>query len=549
MNTSIRIALSTMAASGLALSATAQVRSIDGTGNNLSDSAMGAVHTDQIRLMAAQYTDGVGGMINRGNPRGISNAVGTQNQAGNSIDLSSMFWQWGQFIDHDLALTEGGTNGEFAPIIAPAGDPVFSPGTIIPFTRSGFTDGVSTPRSFSNAVTHWLDGSMIYGSDAVREAAMRDFNGGRMAVGPDNTMIRNTANLAVGNDTDLFDDTEMFLAGDVRATEQTGLAAMHNVFVLEHNRWADRLSNDLDLSGLSASEADELVYQTARKIVGAQVQKITYEDWLPAMLGGDGVGSYQGYDAGVDATISLEFSTAAFRFGHTMLNENLLRLNADGTEFAGGHLTLRDAFFDPTTLDSAEELDAVLRGLVAQEANEFDMQVVDSVRSFLFGPPGSSAGGLDLLAANIQRGRDHGLGSYNQIRVAMGLDAAESFLDLAGGDADVAAQLASVYASVDDVDAIIGMLAEEKIDGAAVGETVSAIVGEQFIRLRDGDRFFYLNDADLAPYLDEINSLTLGDILSLNTGADFTGNVFFVPAPASAGLLGLGGLVAMRRRR
>lgn len=549
MNSSIRFATMTVAAAGLALSATAQNRTIDGTDNNLSDANMGAAHTDQIRLMDAYYTDGLGGMIDRGNPRSISNSVGTQVGSGNSIDLSSMFWQWGQFIDHDLTLTEGGSNGEFAPIVAPFGDPVFSPGEIIPFTRTGFTDGVNSPRSFGNGITHWLDGSMVYGSDTVRANEMREFNNGRMKVGAEGTLMRNTALLDVANDTGIYEDSEMFLAGDVRATEQTGLAAMHNIFVREHNRWADRLANELDLSGLSAAEQDDVIYETARKIVGAEIQKITYEEWLPAMLGGDGIGSYQGYDSNVDASISLEFSTAAFRFGHTMLNEELLRLNADGTEFSGGHLTLRDAFFDPTTLDSAAELDAVLRGLVAQEANEFDTQVVDSARSFLFGPPGSGAGGLDLLAANIQRGRDHGLGSYNEVRVAMGLEAADSFLELTGGDADLAAQLAAAYASVDDVDAIVGMLAEEKIDGAAVGETVSIIVAEQFARLRDGDRYYYLNDAALAPYLDEIGRTTLADILTLNSGATFTGDVFFVPAPASMGLLGLGGLAAMRRRR
>jgi len=542
-----------IAAAVVALAGTATAkpyRTIDGSGNNLADGTRGAVHTHQSRIGGAHYTDGFGGMINRGNPRAISNAVGTQTAAGNTRDLSSMFWQWGQFIDHDLVLTE--TGAEFSPMFAPAGDPEFAAGEMLPFTRSLFDNGVGAPRDFQNSITHWLDGSMVYGSDAVRATTMRELSGGRMLTDGD-MLIRNTANLAVANDTGVFANTDMFLAGDVRATEQTGLAAMHTLFVREHNRWADRLSNELDLTGLTTAQADEYIYQTARKIVGAEVQKITYSDWLPAFMGPQSLGSYGGYDDSVDPTISVEFSTAAFRFGHTMLNEELKRYNADGTDFAGGHLSLRDAFFDPTTMDTADEMDAILRGLAWQEANEFDTQVVDSARSFLFGPPG--AGGLDLLSANINRGRDHGLGSYNEIRVDMGLAPAADFLDLTGGDAVLAAALQSIYTDVNDVDAIIGMLAEEKLAGASVGETVALILRDQFERLRDGDRFFYLNDlggvnADIAPYLAEIEATTLGDIMALNTGADnLQFNVFFVPAPASASLMALGGLLATRRRR
>lgn len=536
-----------MSVCGLAVSAAGQDRTIDGSGNNVGNASMGAAHTDQIRLGSAHYTDGLGGMIDRGNPRVISNAVSTQTRTGNDQGLSSMFWQWGQFLDHDLVLTE--TGAEFAPIFAPAGDPAFAPGEMIPFTRSIHGGGVAGPRTFPNGITHYLDGSMVYGSDNTRADAMRTMSGGRMTMGVDNMMMRNDADLHVANDSGLFDNTEMFLAGDIRATEQTGLAAMHTVFAREHNRWADRLAGDLDLTGLDAAQADELIYQTARKIVGAEIQKITYEEWLPAMLGGDGLGSYQGYDGNVDASVSVEFSTAAFRFGHTMINDQLLRLNADGTDFAGGHLGLLESFFNPETLDESVELDALLRGLAAQEANEFDTQVVDDARNFLFGAPGSGAGGLDLMSLNIQRGRDHGIGTYNDVRASMGLSEADDFLDITGGDVDIANQLASVYATVDDVDAIIGMFAEAKVDGAAAGETVSMIIADQFARLRDGDRFFYLNDLDLLPYLDEIEATTLGDILALNSDATFNGNVFYIPAPSGVALLGMGGLLASRRRR
>ncbi len=71
----------------------------------------------------------------------------------------------------------------------------------------------------------------------------------------------------------------MFLAGDIRANEQVGLTSVHTLFMREHNRLAD-LIKAVD-PGLS----DEDIYQKARKIVGAQMQIITYNEFLPALLG------------------------------------------------------------------------------------------------------------------------------------------------------------------------------------------------------------------------------------------------------------------------
>ena len=250
--------------------------SIDGTGNNLADLTLGATGTDQIRLTPNAYADGIGVMRTIGpsgsllpSARAISNAVATQGSlSGNERNLTSMFWQWGQFIDHDLVLTSSG--GDFAPIFAPAGDPVFSPGEMIPFTRSITSNGAGEERSMSNGLTHWLDGSAVYGSDNTRAAALRSFTGGRLATSGGNMMPYNTTGLDVANDSQIFPNEQMYLAGDVRASEQTGLIAMHTLMVREHNRWADRLNAELNLSGMTPEQADQRVYDAARKIVAAQ---------------------------------------------------------------------------------------------------------------------------------------------------------------------------------------------------------------------------------------------------------------------------------------
>ena len=116
------------------------------------------------------------------------------------------------------------------------------------------------------------------------------------------------------------------------------------------------------------------------------------------------------------------FSTAIYRFGHSMLTPELLRLDNDGNVIEAGNLSLRDAFFAPDEIVS-NGIDSLLLGGASQLAQEIDTQVVDDVRNFLFGPPG--AGGFDLASLNIQRGRDHGLPDYNQARVDMGLEPVE----------------------------------------------------------------------------------------------------------------------------
>merc|ERR1712137_1005002 len=108
-----------------------------------------------------------------------------------------------------------------------------------------------------------------------------------------------------------------------------------------------------------------------------------------------------------------------------------------------------------------------------QVCQEVDAQIVDDVRLTLF-----DDGCLDLAALNIQRGRDHGIPPYNDVREAMGLSRAQSFADVTS-NGDLQQKLEAAYSSVDAVDAWVGGLAEN-VDSGAVGELFGEIIADQF---------------------------------------------------------------------
>lgn len=497
-----------------------EVPSLDGTGNNIGNPDLGSAGQAFERWAEVDYADGfaspAGG--DRVSAREVSNIVNdSPGDIENQRGLSDLTWIWGQFIDHDITLSGEGHSEAFN-IDVPAGDPEFDPtGTgeqSIAFERSGYEVSDEGIREQLNTISAFIDGSVIYGSDRERADALREFEGGRLLTSEGDLLPFNTAGLTnAGGPSE-----SLFLAGDIRANENAALTAMHTIWVREHNRIADDISRENP--GLS----DEEVFQQARRIVTAELQSITYNEFLPALLGEDAISDYQGYDSSVNPNLSNVFSTAAYRFGHTMLSPELLRLDENGEVIEDGNLPLQTAFFNVGAV-TGDGIDVLLRGASVQAAQEVDPFLVDDVRNFLFGPPGS--GGFDLAALNIQRGRDHGLPSYNAVREQMGLEAVSDFSDITS-DAEVIQRLEQAYGDVDSVDAWVGMLAEEHAAGSALGITASTIIAEQFTALRDGDRFYFEN-IFAGRELRDIQRTSLADVIERNSDVDFGRgqNVFF----------------------
>lgn len=505
-----------------------EFRSIDGTGNSNWNWRMGAAGMPLMRFSSHAYADhkSTPAGAQRPSARQISNAVCAESSVRlNDAGASDYLWLWGQFVDHDIDLTPEASPAEPFDIEIPMGDPWFDPGRTgaarMLMSRSIYDPSTGTratnPRRQLSMITGWLDGSNVYGSDAERADALRANKGrGRLRTSRGRLLPFNTAGLDNAGGT----SAALFLAGDIRANEQASLTAMHTLWVREHNRIARDLGRRYP-----RMNGDE-IYERARAKVGALVQAITYREFLPLLLGRDAVPEYEGWDPFVDATISQEFSTAAYRFGHSMVSEQLLRLRRNLHPIRQGNLPLRDAFFAPEEI-RATGIDPILRGLAYQRARQADLTIVDSLRNFLFGPPG--AGGFDLAALNIQRGRDHGLEDLNAIRRTFGLRPYYEFDEITS-DPDLARTLEDLYGDIEDVDLWVGGLAEDHVADSFVGETFWTIIRDQFLRLRDGDRFWYervFSGAELR----EIQATRLADVIRRNTRIrrEIPDDVFLVP--------------------
>jgi len=561
-------------------------RPIDEAGNNAANPTWGTAGADLIRLTPAEYANGYNSPSLPQDPsaRLISNIVNNQADPANPSQdiatvnqqsLSDFGYSFGQFMDHDMDLTLD--NGASGPIAVPVGDPIGGPSdTPLAFNRSQpdpvTGTGPGNPAQDVNTITSYLDLSQVYGSDLATDNALRTFSGGQMKTSPgglpplDNSTYFTSAQLAALNasvggmaDAGPLPESDMFVTGDSRGNENVELTVLQTLFLDNHNRIASQLQNE------NPTWSDEQLFQEARKLNIAEYQSIIYNEWIPAVLGANALPAYTGYNPNVNATIANEFSTVAFRFGHSLLSGNVERQGNDGQPVAAD-VPLAEDFFDPTILNgqgqpattdpvtglSTTSIGAVLKGDADGNAQAEDTQVINEVRNLLFNEvvPGVG-GGQDLIALDVERGRDHGIGSYNQVREALGLPAVTSFAQITS-NIQVQQELQEAYGNVNNIDAFEGGLAENPVPGSDVGPLFQTIMVDQFTALRDGDRFFYLNESFTPQELHIFQQgNTLAKVIEANTGvtnlqsdvflfqASISGTVSLAPGTSAPGAAGI----------
>jgi hypothetical protein len=610
--------------------AATQWRALSGAANNSGHPSWGKGDEPYRRVAAPAYADGIKKMYKLPPARYISNRV--FNDLGQNLfsenDVSQWGWVWGQFLDHTFGLRIE-KPGEKAPIPFDSKDPLErfrNDLGAIDFSRTLAAPGtgVTTPRQQINTVPSFIDAFSVYGDSDTRlewlrtgpvDGNLADNGATLMLPGGYLPLTGARGKVASAPEMDLMGPlmghrANAIVAGDVRANENIALTATHTLMAREHNRIVSLLP-----TSLSSNERFEI----ARRVVGAEEQYITYTEFLPAL--GVHLPPYRGYNPNANPTLTNEFATVGYRV-HSMVHGEFEPEVPNGTysaqqlegferqgieieqEGANAKLVipLGLAFGNPGLLQ-AVGLGPLLKGLGKERQYKNDEQIDESLRSVLFQipkpgnsdpascgaptiKPGCFSVVQDLGAIDIERGRDHGMPSYNKLRVAYGLAPQHSYTAITGestssfarsrlisrrdpiddpnildftslkdsaGEAiprgseeaeegatvgirrsTLAARLQAIYGAkrINEVDAFVGMLSEPHVRGTDFGPLQLAMWKRQFEALRDGDRFFYLDDPELARIEQKygINyRKTLAEIIFLNTGEKTQANVFKAP--------------------
>ncbi len=615
-------------------------RALNGSGNNPQHPEWGEAGSRYVRLAPPNYADGISQPVTGPNPRYVSNRI--FNSLGVDLfsprNVSQWVWAWGQFLDHNMELAQGGS--EEMPISVNQNDPLESFSDtlgMIPFVRDQQAPGSGTstenPRQQINTVPSYIDGYALYGGTQSRLEWLREgpddgdpeeagaslmLPGGYLPVA---TARGDVATAPTMTEEGALTPEAAVISGDVRTNENATLDAITTLFAREHNRIVSELPESLTA---------EQKFQLARRVVGAEIQFITYNAFLPAV--GVQLARYKGYQPGVDPEISDEFATVGYR-AHSMVNGEEEIVVPSGTYSAEQAQALRElgatvgpvavgrrhgelidisqdaAFFNPAIVH-AVGLSNLLGGLSQMPGYKNDEQIDNTLRSVLFETPGSDerspqecfaepqlsgcfSGIVDLGAIDVQRGRDHGIPSFAQLREALGLSVPTSFDQLTGDTSEeltpgltinsplalkftsftdrrghttttppsdgagnpetrptntqlpvsatrgstLAARLKAIYGSVADVDPFVGMVSEPPVKGSELGEVQYELWRKQFEALRDGDRFFYANDPTLAAIkkaYDISYKHTLAQLLTLDAEVpkgSVPANVFFAREP------------------
>ncbi|KAG8176700.1 hypothetical protein JTE90_003836 [Oedothorax gibbosus] len=529
--------------------ASAKYRTADGTCNNLARPEWGSVGHCLRRILPPRYVGASGFRESvSGGPLPGARKLSLNVHAHLSRprrDLSHMFMFFGQFVDHEITQApisvitddidpikccEPGADQhpQCIPISVGEDDPFFAQfgTTCINMVRAALCPTCTLgPRQQVNQITAFVDMSHVYGTSDQETTHLRNNDGtGRMRVQstpygdlvpPKDDPVHDRCSFPGTNDI-------CFNAGDPRANEHPPLSSLHTIFLREHNRLAD------GLRALNPRWDGEKTFQEARRIMGAQFAAIVYGEFLPLVLGPATMDEYglslsrrTEYDPSVDPSVLNAFNAAAYRFGHSMINDVLFEEPRNST---GGKQLLRDNFFQGYELHKGILSPLVKSVCTHTPAQEFDRHLVPDVKNFLYRFRATEQG-MDLPAFNIQRGRDQGLPTYaDWVRYCSGTDIRD-FNDLVGHMTwDDAKLLADNYKSVLDVDLWTGLLSEVHMKGAVVGKTTGCILGEQFRNIKYGDRFWFEHkeQAGSLTYrqLQDIKKMTLGKVICLNTDID-----------------------------
>ena len=454
-------------------------QSIDGSGNNIESPDLGVANTPYRRFAPSAYSDGFSEPAEGPNARFISNRIFEDNALNifSPNGVTQWAWTWGQFLDHTVGLAALGT--EPMDTAFDSNDPLenfTNTAGVLHATRSLAAEGTgdSVPREQINTLSSYLDAFAIYGASEDRLEWLREGpvdgdmsnNGAKLLLTEDGFLPTRTQrgdassapNMVLGGQLAFAPDADdqAIVAGDSRANENIGLTTVQTLFARDHNRIVDLLPNGW---------SEQRKFETARQLVIATMQYITYEEWLPAQ--GVELSNAKGYQPDVDPRITNEFATVGYR-AHSMIHGEI-EVETDAARYDdaaisrfldygveveqdGEHVELavplNVAFHRPQLVPEIG-LEPLLAGLGGEPQYRNDEQFDNQLRSVLFQLPTQALADssacldgpelnecftlvLDLGVLDIERSRDHGIARYNDLREAYGLSRVDDFVSITG---------------------------------------------------------------------------------------------------------------------
>ncbi|CCD71702.1 NAD(P)H oxidase (H2O2-forming) [Caenorhabditis elegans] len=551
-----------------ALQQEAETQRYDGWYNNLANSEWGSAGSRLHRDARSYYSDGVYSVNNSlPSARELSDIL-FKGESGipNTRGCTTLLAFFSQVVAYEIMQSNGVSCPlETLKIQVPLCDNVFDNEcegkTTIPFYRAKYDkatgNGLNSPREQINERTSWIDGSFIYGTTQPWVSALRSFKQGRLAEGVPGYPPLNNPHIPLNNPAPpqvhrLMSPDRLFMLGDSRVNENPGLLSFGLILFRWHNYNANQIYRE------HPDWTDEQIFQAARRLVIASMQKIIAYDFVPGLLGEDvRLSNYTKYMPHVPPGISHAFGAAAFRFPHSIVPPAmLLRKRGNKCEFrteVGGYPALRlcQNWWNAQDIVKEYSVDEIILGMASQIAERDDNIVVEDLRDYIFGPMHFSR--LDVVASSIMRGRDNGVPPYNELRRTFGLAPKtwetmnEDFYKKHTAKVE---KLKELYGgNILYLDAYVGGMLEGGENGP--GEMFKEIIKDQFTRIRDGDRFWFENKLNRL-FTDEevqmIHSITLRDIIKATTDIDETmlqKDVFFFkegdpcPQPFQVNTIGL----------
>jgi hypothetical protein len=458
-------------------------------------------------------------------PREVSRRLMTRRQLDAAEGVNSLVAAWLQFMIHDwFSHGESPQDEPWVVQLADDDDWHERPMTILrtPDDPTRADGGRAAPRTSVNVLTHWWDGSSLYGTSSAETAARRSFVDGKLTLESDGSLPRPT---------DPAKDPAQVPGFWL------GLGLLATVFTHEHNAICDRLKADQPTSD------DEQLFQRARLINAALLAKIHTVEWTPAVI------SHPTAVAGLRANWwGLAGERASRLFGRISRHEEISGIPGSRVDHYGipyslteefaavyrMHPLLRDDWSLRAVADDTTLRECTFRDISGPAGADVlrDLDTDDLLYSFGTQPPGlvslhnyprflqeyerPDGRIVDLAATDIVRTREMGVPRYNEFRRLLHLNAFPHIEAMTDNPA-WATEISDVYGGdVEKVDLSVGLFAERRPKGFAFSDTAFRIFVLMASRRLNSDRFltdYYTPAVYTQAGLDWIADSTMADVL------------------------------------